>query len=188
MTFALRLAALALLLPAAAHADAVSDALDAAVAAYAAGDLTATSAQIAAAGKELGTLQSNLILAAFPPAPDGWTRTDNTDMAAGMAMLGGGAGAEATYATADGQSVTISAYADNAMVQSFAGMLSDPAVAAMMGKPVDINGVSFIEQEGQTTMALLENRVLLQANGDAAKAQEILRLFDLSALAAFDRK
>ena len=54
-------------------------------------------------------------------------------MAQGMAMMGGGAGAEATYANAEGMTVTLSAYADNMMVQSFAPILSDPQMVAMMG-------------------------------------------------------
>lgn len=176
-----------LALPVAAHADAVSDALDAAVAAYADGDLNGTSAQISTAGKELAKLQSGLLLAVFPAAPDGWTRSENTDMAEGMAMLGGGAGAEVTYTDASGNGVAVSAYADSGMVQTFAGILANPAMMAMMGKVVQINGVDFLEQEGNATMALVDNRVLLQASGDPARAQEILGLFDLTALAAFDK-
>lgn len=176
------------LAPVAAHADAVADALQAAVDAYAAGDLNATSAQIITAGKELAGMQSALLLSHFPPAPDGWTRSDNADMAAGMSMMGGGAGAEATYSDPEGNSITMSAYADNMMVQTFAGVLANPAMMAMMGKTVEINGVTFLEQEGQTTMSLLENRVLLQANGDAAKAQELLAKIDLAAMAKFDSK
>jgi hypothetical protein len=185
-----RIALIAALLPVpfAAQADAVSDALDAAAAAYAAGDLPTTSASLTMASQQLATLQSNLLLAKFPAAPEGWTRTDNADMAAGMAVMGGGAGGEVTYVAPDGSSVAVSAYADNMMVQSFAGLLTDPAMIAMMGKTVEINGVTFLEQEGNSMMALLENRVLLQANGDATKAQQILALFDLAALAAFDKQ
>lgn len=190
MAFAPRLAVVAafILAPVAVYADAVSDALEAAVTAYAAGDLNATSANLTTASKELATLQSNLLMAKFPAAPDGWTRSDNADMAAGMAMMGGGAGAEVTYAGPDGASITVTAYADNMMVQSFAGVLTNPAMMAMMGKSVVINGVTFLEQEGNATMTLLENRVLLQANGEPAKAQEILALFDLTALGSFDKQ
>ena len=179
---------IAALSPLTAQADAVSDALDAAVSAYAAGDLAQTSVSLSTAGKELATLQSNLMLAAFPAAPEGWTRADNADMAAGMAMFGGGAGAEATYTAPDGQTLTISTFADNGMVSSVAGMLDDPAMLAMMGKSVEINGVTFLEQEGNTLMALLQKRVLVQANGDPAQAKEILAQFDLAKLAAFDQK
>lgn len=181
---ALCLSSHALVAPA--HADAVSDALTAATEAYAAGDMTAAAAQISTAGKEIAALQSGLLLALFPPAPDGWTRADNTDMAQGLSVIGGGAGAEASYTDPEGMTVTLSAYADNVMVQSFAGVLANPQMMAMLGKTVEINGVPFLEQEGQMTMTLLENRVLLQANGEVAKAQMLLGQIDLAAMGKFD--
>lgn len=171
-----------------AHADAVSDALDAATKAYAAGDFNGTSTQLTAAIKELATMQSAMLSAHFPPAPDGWTRSDNADMAEGLAVMGGGAGAEATYTDAGGQTVTLTAFADNMMVQSFAGILVNPQMMAMMGKTVDINGVVFLDQEGQSTMALLESRVLLQANGASEQAKMLLGLIDLAKMGKFDAK
>lgn len=183
-TFAFCLSCLAFAAPA--HADAVSDALAAATEAYAAGDLNGTAAQITTAGKELAAMQSSLLLALFPAAPEGWTRTDNTDMAQGLGVMGGGAGAEATYTDAQGMTITLTAFADNMMVQSFAGILTNPQMMAMMGKTVDINGVPFLEQDGLSTMTLLENRVLLQANGEATKAQELLAQIDLVAMGKFD--
>jgi len=169
------------------QADTVADALAAASTAYAAGDLNTAAAQIATAASEISARQSDLLRAHFPPAPEGWTREDTPDMAEGMAMMGGGAGAEATYTDAEGITVTLSAYADNMMVQSFAPILSDPQMVAMMGKTIEINGVAFLE-DGLTTMALLDNRVLVQAVGEAAKAQALLAQIDLAALASFDRQ
>lgn len=169
-----------------ASADAVSDALDAATAAYAAGDMPKAVAQITTAGKEIAKAQSLLLSAHFPAAPDRWTRSDNADMAEGLAVMGGGAGAEASYTDAGGMTVTLTAFADNMMVQSFAGILADPQMMAMMGKTVVINGVAFLDQEGQTTMALLENRVLLQANGASEPAQMLLGQIDLAKMGKFD--
>lgn len=170
------------------HADAISEALDAASAAYATGDLSAAAAQITTAGKEVAAMQSALLAAFFPPAPEGWTRSDNGDLAQGLSMMGGGAAAESTYESADGMSITLSAFADNIMVQSFAGVLASPQMMAMMGKTVEVNGVPFLVQDGQMMMGLLENRVLVQASGEAVKAQELLGQIDLSAMATFDRK
>ena len=183
-TLALCLSCLATTAP----ADTVSDALAAATEAYAAGDLNMAAAQITTAGKELAAMQSGLLLALFPAAPEGWTRSDNPDMAQGLGMMGGGAGAEATYTDAQGMTLTLTAFADNMMVESFAGILTNPQMMAMMGKTVDINGVPFLVQDGQMTMTLLDNRVLLQANGEAAKAQELLAQIDLAALGRFDAR
>jgi hypothetical protein len=61
-------------------------------------------------------------------------------------------------------------------------------MVAMMGKTIEINGVAFLEQDGLTTMALLDNRVLLQAVGEAAKAQALLAQIDLAAMVAFDEQ
>jgi len=184
--FSLGLLPLTLALTGPVQADTIADALAAASTAYAAGDINTAAAQIATAASEISARQSGLLLAHFPPAPEGWTREVTPDMAQSMAMMGGGAGAEATYTDAEGMALTLSAYADNMMVQSFAPILSDPQMVAMMGKTIQINGVSFLEQDGLTTMALLDNRVLLQASGEAAKAQALLAQIDLDAMGAFD--
>lgn len=187
MTLISRLALLSALAAAPmAHADAVSDALTAATEAYAAGDLSQTSAQLITASKALAEAQSAMLSALFPAAPDGWTRSDNTDMAMGMSMMGGGAGAEASYATPDGNSITLSAFADNMMVTSMAGVLANPAMMAMMGKTETINGTAFLNQDGSFS-ALLGNRVLVQANGGTPEEiRELLGLIDLAKLTAFD--
>lgn len=180
--------ALALLSPIPAAADTVTDAIDAASAAYADGDLNGASAGLITATRELAAVQAGLLSAQFPAAPDGWTRSDNTTIVEGLAAFGGGSGAEATYTAADGTSVTLSAYADNMMVSSMAGMLGNPAMLAMMGKVVEINGTSFADQDGNYS-ALINNRVLLQTSGGTAEqAQQILGLIDFAKLGAFDAK
>lgn len=188
MSLISRLALLAALAAApVAHADAVSDALAAASEAYAAGDLSQTSAQLITATKALAEAQSGMLMALFPPAPDGWTRSDNTDMAAGLSMMGGGAGAEASYSTPDGNTITLTAFADNMMVSSMAGMLGNPAMMAMMGKTETINGTAFLNQEGSFS-ALLANRVLVQANGGTPEQViALLGQIDFEKLAAFDK-
>ena len=171
------------------QADMIADALAAASSAYAAGDLNTAAAQIATATGEISARQSDLLLAHFPPAPEGWTREDWPDLMQTLRYLGGGAGVEAIYTDAEGLTVTLSAYVDNNMVQSFAPILSDlsdPQVVPWLGKMVQINGVAFLETYDLTTMALLDNRVLLQATGEAAKAQALLAQIDLAAMGAFD--
>lgn len=180
--------ALALLSPLPVLADAVSDAIAAAASAYDSGDMNNTAAQLITATKELVALQSGLLAAKFPPAPDGWTRSDNTSVTEGLAMMGGGAGAEASYSGPDGANVTLSAYADNMMVQSMASMLGNPATMALMGKTAVIGGVTFLDQDGDYS-TLVNNRVLLQTQGgNGEMALKLLEQMDLSALGTFDAK
>lgn len=175
-------------LPLSGRADAVSDALSAAQSAYEAGDLPQTSAQIITASKALAEMQSGFLLVLLPAAPDGWTRTDNTDVSTGLSMIGGGAGAEARYDGPDGASVTISAYADNMMVQSMAGMLGNPAMMAMMGKTETIGGATFLNQDGSFS-ALLNNRVLVQAQGGTPEQiKALLGTIDMAKLGNFDKQ
>ena len=84
------------------QADAVSDALKGALDAYTAGNLAKTSEQMTLATQALGAQQSGLLAALLPAAPAGWTREDTADFAKSFGLMGGGAGAEASYASADG--------------------------------------------------------------------------------------
>lgn len=86
------LTALALLLPAAAHADDITDALDAARTAYADGDIQYAIEELDFARAKLLSLKTDALSAYLPEPPAGWTRTLNTDLNAGMSMMGGGVG------------------------------------------------------------------------------------------------
>ena len=70
------------------RADDVSDALQAAVDAYAAGDLGKTAASLTLATQALGAQQGDLLAALLPPAPDGWTRTLTEDFSQGFGFMG----------------------------------------------------------------------------------------------------
>ena len=95
-------------LPLCAQADPVSDKLQSALDAYARGDLKAATLDIAMATGALAQQKQARIIALLPPAPDGWTLSVNEDYTANLAMAGGGAGTEATYTDASGNSLTVS--------------------------------------------------------------------------------
>lgn len=172
--------------PLPAFADAVSDAIDAAGAAYDDGNLVETANQLTLARNELSKLQSAKMQALLPTAPDGWTREDGTDMAEGMAFMGGGAGAEAIYVK-DSTRVTVSIFADNPMVSGMLGIFGNAAMMAMMGKTVTINGTDFLDQDG-SMMSVLEDRVMVQAQGGTVEEMTaILQGMDFAAVAAFDK-
>lgn len=171
----------------AAGADEVSDALQAAADAYSAGKLRDAGTELAKANAALSAKRAELIVAIFPPAPDGWTREDSPDFAAGLAMMGGGTGAEVRYVNAEGYSFNLNVLSDNPLALSMVGMFANEVTMAMMGKVVDGNGAKIIDQDG-SLMALVDNRLLVQASGmSSAEMLPIVQQIDFNALAAYDQ-
>lgn len=170
------------------HADAVGDALEAALAAHAAGDLSTTATQITVAAKEVQALQSARLAAMLPEAPAGWTREVSTEGAQGMAMIGmAGNFVEGRYANAAGDSFTLTLTADSPMVASMAGMLGNPQMMAMMGKIVKAGSQDMLEQDGSLS-ALAGGRVLVQAQGmDSAAMLPVLATLDFARLPTYDK-
>lgn len=179
---------LAGLLPAPLHADAVSDALEAALAAHASGDLSTTAAQITVAAKEVQTLQSTKLAAMLPEAPAGWTREVSTDGAQGMAMIGmSGNIVEGRYTNAAGDGFALTLTADSPLVASMAGMLGNPQMMAMMGKIVKAGSQDMLEQDGSLS-ALVGGRVLVQAQGtESATMLPVLATLDFARLPTYDK-
>lgn len=179
--------AVAALLAAPVQADEVSDALQAAVDAYAAGDLAGTSAAMTMAGQAISERQSTLLEALLPVAPEGWTMTQTEDFSQGFGIMGGGAGAEARYENADASvSFTVSFIADNPMVASMGAMLGSVEMMAMMGKVVKVGDQALLENEGNYS-ALVGNRVMFTATGAATDVMlPVVQTVDFARLATFD--
>lgn len=170
----------ALSLPA--QADDVTDTMDAARAAYDAGDIQEAIEELTFAMQLLRDMKTDSLSGFLPEAPSGWTREITTDMAQGLAVLGGGVGAEATYA-GGGKRFTVTVMADNPMVASVGGMLSNAALFGM--KRVRAGGEKFFVQAGQL-MALIGNRVLIQAEGaDVDTMVALLSEMDFAGIEAF---
>lgn len=161
-------------------ADDISDALQRAVDAYAAGDLAKTSEELTFANQQLVALKAKALEVLLPAAPDGWTMTLNPDMAAGLAMIGGGVGVEGNYEGPDG-SMKITMMADNPMVASLGAMLA----TGMAGTLVPVGSVKFAQQDTQLS-AMINNRVLITAEGlDPAIMIPILETMDFDAIGAY---
>lgn len=173
----------------AANADAVSDALQAALDAYNAGDLGKTSEQMTMASQGLEQQQNVLLAALLPAAPDGWTREDTADFAQGFGMAGGGSGAEATYSAADGSaSFKMSFVADNPMVAAMGAMLGNAQMMAMMGKVVKVGDQPLLSQDDQIS-TLVNSRVLFQAQGSTEEQMlPLVQSIDFAKVGTFDRK
>ena len=172
-----------------ARADEVSDALQAALDAYNAGDLAKTAQEMTMATQALGTQQSALLAALLPAAPEGYTREDTADFAKGFAMAGGGTGAEATYSSADGNtSFKLSFIADNPMVATMGAMLGNAQMMAMMGKVVTVGDQPLLSQDGSIS-ALVNARVLFQAQGGTEDQMlPLIQKIDFARVGTFDKK
>ena len=163
-------------------ADEITDTLQSAITAYQDGDIQYALDELEFARQKMMEIKTDSLGAFLPPAPDGWSVESNSEMNAGLAMMGGGVGAEATYTGPEGQTVKITLMADSPMVASMGAMVTN---AAAMGMKVDrINRQRFAVQDNQI-IGLLGNRVLVQAEGDMDMARALLEAMDLAGIAGF---
>lgn len=165
-----------------AQADDITEALESAIQAYEDGDTQYALEELEFAKQLLQAMKTDELVQFLPDAPDGWSREVNTEMNAGLAFMGGGSGAEATY-DGDGQSITITMMADNPMVAGMAGMIGN---AGLMGAQVERLGrQKFMIMEGEIS-GLVDNRILIQASGgDVDDMLELLETMDFRALGKF---
>lgn len=191
MRRAIRLAALTLL-PAIgltsgiASADEVSDRLQAAIAANEAGDLRTAGTEMAAAAKAMGDKKAALLNALLPAAPSGWTQTINSEYTATLAMAGGGTGTEARYDGPDGQYVTVNYLLDSPLMAMMMGMFGNPQMLSMMGKTVEVNGTTYLDQDN-SLVTVIDQRIMVTVNGaETAALMPFAEAIDGAALAAFD--
>ncbi|MDE9449865.1 hypothetical protein J3R80_05190 [Aliiroseovarius sp. Z3] len=185
MTRMFKIAVLAALMaPTLAQADEVTDTLQSALKAYEEGDITYTLEELEYAKQLLQAMKTADLAKFLPDAPDGWTREVSTEMNAGLAMLGGGAGAEATY-TNGSDEFTITIMANNPMVGALSGMLSN---AALMGMKLErVGRMKYLNQDGELS-GIVDGRILIQADGaDVDVMIPVLETIDARALEDFGR-
>ena len=165
-----------------AQADDITEALESAMQAYEDGDTQYALEELEFAKQLLQAMKTDELVQFLPDAPDGWNREVNTEMNAGLAFMGGGSGAEATY-DGDGQSITITMMADNPMVAGMAGMIGN---AGLMGAQIErVGRQKFMIMEGEIS-GLVDNRILIQASGgDVDDMLELLETMDFRALGKF---
>ncbi|MBK1634300.1 hypothetical protein [Rhodovulum adriaticum] len=167
-------------------ADDVTDTLQSAIEAYESGDVQYALEELAYAQQLLRAMKAEGLTAYLPPAPEGWSREVNTDMNQGLAMMGGGTGAEAVY-SGNGASFTVTLMADNPMVGAMGAMFASPMLMAAGGEIIRVGRQKFVDQDGELT-ALVDSRILVQASGaDADTMLPVLEAIDYKALAGFGR-
>ncbi|WP_136443204.1 hypothetical protein [Pacificoceanicola onchidii] len=174
------IAALAAATPA--LADEVTETLQSALQAYEDGDIQYALDEIEFAKQKLMEMKTSSLGAFLPAAPDGWSVEINSDMNTGLAMMGGGVGAEANYKGPDGQDVKLTLMADNPMVASMGAMVAN---AAVMGMKVERIGRQRFAVQDEQILGLIGNRVLVQTEGDLDSAKMLLGEMDFKGLGNF---
>lgn len=168
-----------------ARADEVTDALNSALTAYGDGDVKYAMEELDYAKQLLTAMQTDELSRFLPEPPAGFTRETNAEMGAGLAMLGGGTGAEAEYSNDSGDSFTITLIADSPMVGAMAGMFGN--AAAIGAKLERVGRQKMMVQDGEIT-GLVDNRVLVQAKGENIDLMmDVLKTMDFRELANFGR-
>jgi len=175
-----------LMTPQPAQADEIEDAIQAALTAYQDGDINLAKEELDFASQLMSQAKA-AGLADFLPAPlDGWERSDAETEAVGAAMMGGGLSASASYSSGN-KRVQIQFLADNPMVSAMAGMFSSTATMGAMGTVKRINRQKVILTNDGELQALVNNRILVQIQGDAPPEdmEAYFAAIDMDALKAF---
>src|SRR3954454_2915000 len=121
-----------LAVPAAAHADEVSDQLDQARQYYQDGDVTGAISELEFVVQALRGKIGQQLLETFPAPPEGWTVEKGDDQgAAGMPFAAAGTMLSRTYRAPDGaSSIEAQLMSGGGFLQGIAGMLMNPAMLA----------------------------------------------------------
>jgi hypothetical protein len=144
-------------------ADDITDALNAAIEAYEAGDVQDALAETAYATQLLNDCNPRGSPASCPPrSPAGRGRCRTSPPPASASWAAAARRRPSTPAPAG--SFTVMMVADNPMVGAMAGMLGNAAVMASMGRIERINGESFLNANDELS-GLIGGRVLIQASG-----------------------
>ncbi|MBY8975492.1 hypothetical protein KHP62_06725 [Rhodobacteraceae bacterium NNCM2] len=180
------LAALPLLTAPAAHADEISETIQAALEAYEAGDISLAKEELDFANQLLGQLKAEGLTAYLPEAMAGWTREDAESQSVGAAAFGGGLMAEANYSNGS-DDLSIRLMAENPMVSAMGAAFGNSALMGSMGTVKRINRQKLvIGQDGQI-QSLIDGKVLVQIDGSASVEDKLayFELLDIDGLKAF---
>jgi len=165
-----------------ATADEVSDTLNSALSAYAEGDIQYALEELEFAKQLLSAMKTDALAGFLPEAPAGYEREVSTEGSAGMAMIGGGSVAEATYSNGS-DDFTITIMADSPMMAMMGGMIANAGVMGLEVKRVGRQ--KFAVQDGDL-MGLIGGRIMVQASGDDLDfLVEVLKTMDFKTLKNF---
>lgn len=170
-----------------AAADEVEEALEFALEAYRAGDLTMAKEEVDFAAQLIAQQKAAALGDHLPAALPGWTRHD--DEQGGQAAFGGMM-ASATYVSdAEGsrKRVDVQLMANNQMVSAMAAMFTNPALMGSSGTLKRINRQKVMIDQNGELKSLVDNRIMVTVGGDAplADKEAYFEAIDLRGLEAF---
>ena len=185
MRSTLLVAALSLALTAGhARADDVTDAIEQARKAYAAGDLASAKQALDVASQLIGQKNAEAFAKLLPAALAGWTAEPVETTSVGAGGFGASA-ATRTYRKPNGDSVEVQITGDSAIVIQYATFLSNPQIAGAMGKIVMVGSLRALQtMEGDVHM-IVNNKYLVSVQGNGSPADKIAyaRAIDVATLA-----
>jgi len=149
-----------------AGADEVEEALELALEAYRAGDLTMAKEEIDFAAQLIAQKKAATLGEYLPEPLPGWVRHDDDGGHAGF----GGMNASATYLTegeGDRKRVDVQIMANNQMISAMAAMFANPAMLGGQGEMKRINRQKVIVTQQSELQALVDNRIMVTISGNA---------------------
>jgi len=151
--------------PAASWADDVTDQINEALAAYAKKDVPTAIAGLEAAANLLRQKRADIYGSLLPAPPSGWTADDVKTISAGLAMVGGGAGATREYHRGS-DNVTVSILSDSPLLQVVSTLASSGFAAAAGARTQIVNGrrTLYMKDEGSYT-TIIADRTLVRVEG-----------------------
>ncbi len=170
------LVAAAFLLPSAAFADEVEDSINEALKLYKEGKYTEASISLQLAVNAINEKKGGAISSALPDKIGDW-KGGEVNQSNALAVIGGGATIERKYSKA-GRDATITIIADSPMISQVVGLMANPAIAGLAGlkmKKAGDNTVT-IQKDAGMGQIVVDNRFLIQIQGDALKEEELLEL------------
>lgn len=170
-----------------AAADEVEEALDLALEAYRAGDLTLAQEELDFASQLIKQQKASALGRYLPEALPGWVRHDDDSGGGGPF---GGMMASATYLSegeGDRKRVGVQIMANSQMVASMAAMFANPAMLGTQGELKRIGRQKVILTKQGELQAIIDNRILVTIDGNAGPEDKeaYFEAIDLRALADF---
>lgn len=155
-----------------AAADDILDALDAALKAYQAGDLTGSKQQLDLAATLVGRKNAEGFAAVLPQPLPGWKGDrPQTSMVGGMGFAA--SQASRNYTNAKGDNVEVQVTGDSSVIAQVATFLANPAIAGAMGKIGRVGNLRAIVSADGDLHMVVANKFLVLVQGRASAADKM---------------